>query len=1202
MSWSTINSSWDPGEVKNVEHHVSSSVESQQENDLQPLDPGTRNPAASMSESEPFKKLQIGPRNPSSALDCPRAGPTTSSVVDFRRTTPDSLSVLDFPRARPTPDATQPIPEWPRGLHAELETDLLEPMPAHHKVKQGITNSQNFKKPSLEHYAPLGSITYLRASGTHPTAQWVEVDSFSHHLPTNHPLFCEVNTLLQSGWIRTFIGENNTDTDTCAETMRIYLLPDDVSQSFLHRDRRKARGSMIKILQQVDKSNEAWEGNAYWFQKPKRYKRKQAEDDSLFFIFNSLRSPRPDPTAISEDMTRDRIEGLLAGSLSIPGLKTKLYPYQQRSAAMMIQRESNPARILDPRVEALKGPTGCYIYLDRVARLAYATPCSYEEAKGGILAETMGYGKTLICLAVVLQTKGYLPEGPHGLFADIRSAHVIPSLAELAATTIGRYRVLWKPYFRVLSDQGEDYGRCVKLLEDTTGFYYEEPSTISISMTRSMNARRIAAKRKVHLISTTLIIVPTNLLSQWKHELSAHLETGCLHVTIIESDSQPFPEIPELKKCDVVLVSKPRFEMEMSRRSRSKSGNDSEHLFRSDNCHFLRLIVDEGHNFVSSGTTRTSRYLQALRFDRKWIVSGTPSGGLIGADVELAADETGTSPIVDGQPIDGVLERRKTDVALEQERKDIENLGNIAVNFLGVKPWANFRTGDDGAIWNRYMMPDNKGKRKAASLRSTLEGLVVRHQMPDIEMDLVLPPLHNRVVYLDPCFFDKLSLNLFVMVLTANAVTSERVDRDYIFHQANRAPLDKLFNNLRQSSFYLWTGFSIEEVESCMKVSRDYLLKQGTGASEEDRALLQSVIDMGLTLLSSAAWRDFTQRNEMGMYVENFPDREFFHHLPSKTIASHQYYHWRDSKKRPVLAYKSAIGSEIESSVQQLPGVDLTGTASAKLSYLLDRIMVLQEDEKILVFYEGDHIAFYIAETLDYINVQYLIYTNKLQQARRDEYVTKFRTDATVRVLLMDLRQAARGLHIATASRIFFVAPVWQPSIEAQAIKRAHRIGQTRPVYVETVVLKDTLEDHMMQRRKTMTSSEQRQASKSPLDDNTMNGVIKAAQFIPLSSEELLAEQNQMARLATPLPLYDFNGKLQRFRVLRNDRIVPLETIIGYGSRVSDSEILAERMTKLSHRPSEKRLVDNEPSAVNSTDERAKKKRTVTFADEVMND
>ena len=116
-----------------------------------------------------------------------------------------------------------------------------------------------------------------------------------------------------------------------------------------------------------------------------------------------------------------------------------------------------------------------------------------------------------------------------------------------------------------------------------------------------------------------------------------------------------------------------------------------------------------------------------------------------------------------------------------------------------------------------------------------------------------------------------------------------------------------------------------------------------------------------------------------------------------------------------------------------------------------------------------------------------------------------------------------------------------------------------------------------------MTSSEQRHASKSPLDDNTMNGVIKAAQFSPLSSEELLAEQNQMARLATPLPLYDFNGKLQRFRVLRNDRIVPLETIIGYGSRVSDSEILAERMTKLSHRPSEKRLVDNEPSAVNST-------------------
>lgn len=54
----------------------------------------------------------------------------------------------------------------------------------------------------------------------------------------------------------------------------------------------------------------------------------------------------------------------------------------------------------------------------------------------------------------------------------------------------------------------------------------------------------------------------------------------------------------------------------------------------------------------------------------------------------------------------------------------------------------------------------------------------------------------------------------------------------------------------------------------------------------------------------------------------------------------------------------------------------------------------------------------------------------------------------------MNVKLAIYGLHLAAASRVFFISPIWQPNIEAQAVKRAHRIGQMRPVYVETLVLK----------------------------------------------------------------------------------------------------------------------------------------------------
>ena len=125
----------------------------------------------------------------------------------------------------------------------------------------------------------------------------------------------------------------------------------------------------------------------------------------------------------------------------------------------------------------------------------------------------------------------------------------------------------------------------------------------------------------------------------------------------------------------------------------------------------------------------------------------------------------------------------------------------------------------------------------------------------------------------------------------------------------------------------------------------------------------------------------------------------------------------------------------------------------------------------------------------------------------------------------MNVHQAAHGLHIASASRVFFVNPVWQPNVEAQATKRAHRIGQTRPVYVETLVLKDTLEDQMLQRRKGMTAQEHQKAERSLLDDDTMSTIIKNARFIPLLEDEIHDVSKQVAKLQTPQQLFGRPGK-----------------------------------------------------------------------------
>ena len=570
-----------------------------------------------------------------------------------------------------------------------------------------------------------------------------------------------------------------------------------------------------------------------------------------------------------------------------------------------------------------------------------------------------------------------------------------------------------------------------------------------------------------------------------------------------------------------------------------------------------------------------------------------------------------------------------------QEYKDVQKLGRIVVDFLGIRPWANTGS-EDPASWKQYVMPTRGGVRKPRSLRGILESLVIRHRIEDIEKDIELPLLHNKVVYLKPSWHDKLSINLFLLNLIANAVTSERCDEDYMFHPKNRQQLNKLITNLRYSGFY-WTSHDPQDIVKTLEVSQKYLdqpartIRSDSGLKAGDAELLKQAIAIGQTTLEAPSWSAFALLYEIGLYVEKLPlaackswsllrsgssepllvgatqlakaQRFVDSHLyasdleqrfaqegesvmqkiwheatinnsrpatsvqgfqprqtPKKKVASSSNYAEEPKllskhtfskarfnaspQKPPQMARASCestngstqdagegLKSALKASSQfspttQLPPdspfgkTKLCGTASAKLSYLLDRILDLQTEEKSLVFYEGNHIAYYIAQAFEILNIRFLIYTGSLATSRKNAYIHTFNTSETFRVMLMDLRQAAHGLHVASASRVFFVNPVWQPNVEAQAIKRAHRIGQRRPVFVETLILENTLEHKMLERRKAMTAPEHIHAERSLVDDPVMSDLIKEATFIPTTAQEATHPKSQMAPLQQSQPLF----------------------------------------------------------------------------------
>ncbi|KAJ1932223.1 hypothetical protein FBU59_006446, partial [Linderina macrospora] len=96
----------------------------------------------------------------------------------------------------------------------------------------------------------------------------------------------------------------------------------------------------------------------------------------------------------------------------------------------------------------------------------------------------------------------------------------------------------------------------------------------------------------------------------------------------------------------------------------------------------------------------------------------------------------------------------------------------------------------------------------------------------------------------------------------------------------------------------------------------------------------------------------------------------------------------------------------------------------------------------------------------------------------------------------MDVHLAAYGIDLSTASRVWFMSPVWQSARERQAIKRAHRLGQTRPVFVETLVMEGSVEEDLWRRRQELVKAKNDELVRAIEEDGKMRSVLSNARFI----------------------------------------------------------------------------------------------------------
>ena len=163
----------------------------------------------------------------------------------------------------------------------------------------------------------------------------------------------------------------------------------------------------------------------------------------------------------------------------------------------------------------------------------------------------------------------------------------------------------------------------------------------------------------------------------------------------------------------------------------------------------------------------------------------------------------------------------------------------------------------------------------------------------------------------------------------------------------------------------------------------------------------------------------------------------------------------------------------------------------SKLEAFLETVEELMENRhKALVFSQFvSHLEIVRAE-LDRRGIEYRYLDGGTPPKKRKQEVDAFQAGKGS-LFLISLRAGGQGLNLTAADYVVHLDPWWNPAVEDQASDRAHRIGQTRPVTIYRLVMKDSIEEKIVDLHR----------SKRDLADNLLAGTDMSGK---MSADELL--------------------------------------------------------------------------------------------------
>lgn len=260
-------------------------------------------------------------------------------------------------------------------------------------------------------------------------------------------------------------------------------------------------------------------------------------------------------------------------------LQCELRPYQKQALHWMYEGEKRHSTdeatpTLHPCWEAyrLADERDLVVYLNVfTGDASIEFPSTLQLARGGILADAMGLGKTVMTISLLL--------------------------TQLRRAELSNCETTRQPSN---ASHGDDVS---------------DQSSIASERTRNSGLNKFVKQKKELLDGGTLIVCPMTLLGQWKDEIETHVQPDTLSLCVHYGGGR-LRDAKSLAEYDVVITTYGLLASEFS----AENSEGSSGLF---SVRWLRVVLDEAHT-IKSSKTQLSRAATALVADRRWCLTGTP--------------------------------------------------------------------------------------------------------------------------------------------------------------------------------------------------------------------------------------------------------------------------------------------------------------------------------------------------------------------------------------------------------------------------------------------------------------------------------------------------------------------------------------------------------------------------------------------------